>query len=66
MFFQIIAPVDGRFQISLRALSGDTNDPNGYEKPLDTILSIYNDDDVCSCCYDAIPLNERPYKYRAL
>ena len=31
-----------------------------------TILSVYNDDDVCSSCYDAIPLNQRPYKYRAL
>ena len=30
------------------------------------ILSVYNDDDICSSCYDAIPLNQRPYKYRAL
>jgi hypothetical protein len=31
-----------------------------------TILSVYNDDDVCSRCYDATPVNQRPYKYRAL
>lgn len=31
-----------------------------------TILSVYNDDDICSHCFDAIPVNERPYKYRAL
>ena len=30
-----------------------------------TILSVYNDDDICSRCFDAIPVNERPYKYRA-
>ena len=35
-------------------------------KECSTILSVYNDDDVCSSCYDAVPLNERPYKYRAL
>jgi len=35
-------------------------------KTCSTILSVYNDDDICSRCFDAIPVNERPYKYQAL
>lgn len=32
----------------------------------DIVLSKYNDEDICSLCYNAIPINERPYKYRAI
>ena len=34
-------------------------------KDCNTVLSVYNDDDICSKCFNAIPINERPYKYRA-
>jgi len=30
-----------------------------------TILSKFNDDDICNHCYEAVPLNERPYKHRS-
>lgn len=27
------------------------------------VLSVYNDQAICSKCWDATPLNERPYRY---
>ena len=28
------------------------------------VLSVYNDSDMCSSCFDAIPVNRRPYAYQ--
>ena len=27
------------------------------------VLSVYNDQVICSKCWNATPLNERPYRY---
>jgi|ETNmetMinimDraft_20_1059909.scaffolds.fasta_scaffold03539_6 hypothetical protein len=29
------------------------------------VLSKFNDDDICSKCFNAIPIKDRPYRYRA-
>lgn len=34
-------------------------------KDCDTVLSSYNDDNICNTCFNAIPIKDRPYRYRA-
>ena len=29
------------------------------------VLSKYNDDDICNRCYEAIPVQDRPYTHRS-